>query len=471
MSLTRLEIVEALPGEYGQPIVVLPWWRELLAAVDDPVRKLLLLMLTRQNGKTQCMFSLGVSECLTVENALVLAVSAAGHQLESVFERKVRRPLTTLLQRWGAPDLVSFTKRGFTVPSMGSAFELANPNEYTIAARSPTIVIVDEARDVPDAVFTALAPSVIGAGGKLILGSSAGLPRGFFYELVMQAEREPSPDVWLYRGGAENLNPYADQRMLGFLRKQIAIVSPAAAERELGNQFAEGGDELIPAALIERAIDDGLGELPSSGRAAFAFYDLSRRRDLTSRTVVTVGPATRPEAADHLSVVSLRIWDPKASASGEVDFASVREDLLVLPRRFPHLQRVLVDAGAESSSLLPWAKTVPSLALKVEPFVASVSSNMEMWSALVARLNAGTVSIPRHERLLQELRNLKREEFAFGSKFRVVDSSRKFHRDVSLTVAGAVFAAVTQEPDPGPTAAVIMPRVGNNPNWRARHFS
>jgi hypothetical protein len=49
--------------------------------------------------------------------------------------------------------------------------------------------------------------------------------------------------------------------------------------------------------------------------------------------------------------------------------------------------------------------------------------------------------MPRHERLLAELRGLKQESFAFGGKWRIIDSSRKYHRDVSLALAGACHAA------------------------------
>jgi hypothetical protein len=140
-------------------------------------------------------------------------------------------------------------------------------------------------------------------------------------------------------------------------------------------------------------------------------------------------------------VVSIRTWNPRESPSGEVDFDDVRRDLADLPHRFPGLTRVLVDAAAESSSVLPWARQHPRLSLLVEPFTATADSNMQIWSALVARLNARTIVLPRHERLLSELRGLRAESFAFGSRFRVVDSSRRFHRDVSFALALAVFAA------------------------------
>src|SRR5215831_1308877 len=90
---------------------------------------------------------------------------------------------------------------------------------------------------------------------------------------------------------------------------------------------------------------------------AFAGIDLSRKHDLTSRVVVTREAPRRPEATDHLVVRSIRTWDPKTSPTGEVDFAEVREDLASLPYRFPQLERVLVDEGAEAGSLLPFART------------------------------------------------------------------------------------------------------------------
>jgi hypothetical protein len=35
-TLSRLQVVEQLPGEFGQEIVLLQWLREFIAALDDP---------------------------------------------------------------------------------------------------------------------------------------------------------------------------------------------------------------------------------------------------------------------------------------------------------------------------------------------------------------------------------------------------------------------------------------------------
>lgn len=443
-TLSRMQIVEALPGEYGQRVTVLPWWCELLAAMDNPTIVLLLLLLTRQTGKSQAMLHTGVSELFCRRGAYVQHVAASERQAMSVFERKLRGPLTAFLKSQRIPSsAVRFTQRGVEVPSLGSAYEILPSSEATTAGRTPTLSIFDEAKDIPDSVFTAIVPSVIGAGGKLLVGSSAGRPRGWFYELLKQP---PSPEVWRYES-AENDNPHASHRVRDFLQRVVGQIFPAAMQRELGNRFTEDSDELIPGALVDSAIDDTLGEMPGHDGEAFAFLDIGVRRDLTTRVLVVRVPARQPEASDHLVVASIRVWDPKQQRGGEVPLSEVRDDLASLPKRFPNLRRVLVDTGAEAADLLQWAQAQPLLALRVEGFVATVGSNMDIWSSLLARLHARTVSLPRHERLLAELKNLRREEFSFGSKWRVVDASRKLHRDVSLALAGACFAATVVKRD------------------------
>jgi len=436
-SMTRDDILAHLKNETGEALVVQPWWRECWAKLDDPAIVQVVPWRVRQDGKSTFLAVTAVLALLLVTGAYVVFIAAAEPQAQAIFARKIRRPLERLLRALGvSPRELIVTKRSIEYPELGSKIEVIATDERTVPGRSVSLLIIDEARDIPDEVYTALAPAVIGGRGKLLIGSTAGRPAGFFYELV----RTPLPETFVCHS-AVNTNPYADRGVVGFLKKQLALISPAAARRELGNEFTEDGDSFLPTALIEAAIDDDLGEHAGSERPTFAFYDLSRKRDLTSRVVVIREPGRRPEAYDHLVVASLRVWDPKASATGQVDFAEVREDLAALAERFPQLGKVFVDEGAEGGSLLPWAKAQPRLALRVDGFVATPVSNMDLWGALVARLHARTLSMPRHERLLAELRGLRQESFAFGGKWRIIDSSRKYHRDVSLALAGACHAA------------------------------
>ncbi len=435
-ALTRADVFTRLTNERGKPLRMLRWWHDALVALDKPDVREILLWLVRQAGKSQFLAAVGASELLTVRDSYTIFVAASAEQAQAIFARKLRKPLERLAREMGMAGALNFTQRGIAVPELGSALEVIATNESTVPGRTVTKLIIDEARYINDETYAVLAPSCIGAGGQMLIASTAGPPRGFFYELT----QNPTPETFLYRGDV-NENPEADAAVVGFVQRRLALISPAAARRELGNEFADDGAELIPAGLIDAAIDDRLGELPASSLPAFAFLDLSRKADLTSLVVVVVGPPQRPEAGDHVICASVMTWNPKENPTGETDFAAVRDALSRLPVRFPALRKILVDEGAEAGTVLPYAKSHARLSLLVEGFTGSVASNQQLWSALVARLNAQTLSLPRHERLLNELRGLRREEFAFGSKWRVVDSSRRFHRDVSLALAGAVLAA------------------------------
>lgn len=432
----RLNVIQHLTNEAGYPLEVLPWWREALTALDDPNIRELILLLLRQDGKSTLCGALANTELLCVANSYTVLVAASERQQQVIFDRKVRKPLERLLRALGKQVSARFTRNGVEFPDRNSALEVVASTEDTTPGRTVSLLIIDEARFVRDEVYTALAPSVLATGGKVVVASTAGPPRGFLYQL----RTHPTPETWLYES-TEHTNPFANKGVLDFLRNRLALVNPSAARRELHGEFTDDGDELIASGLIDAAVDDTLGELPTHRGEAYAFLDLSRKRDLTSLVVVVSAPPQRPDATDHLLMASVQTWDPRQSATGEVDFEEVRDALGRLPYRFPNLRRLLVDEGAEAGAILPWARTHPLLALRVEGFVGSVSANQDIWSALLARLNGRTLSLPRHDRLIAELRGLRREAFALGSRWRVVDSSRKLHRDVSLALAGAVWAA------------------------------
>lgn len=433
----RLNLVRKIPNEFGEPMVLTPLIRDTFTAFADPAIWLLLLALSRQSGKSTLAQLLAISELLCVPHSHVLMVAAAERQARAIFERKLKGPLERALSASLRKELgATFTKNGVEMRHFGSTLEVLPANEATTTGRSVSLLLIDEARDVPDAVFTALAPSILAANGRMVICSSAGAPRGFFYRLLqLQDER-----IWKHVS-AVNANPRADQSLIGQMRNWLRLVDPTAASRELDNVFADVEEALVPARLIDASVDPELGELPTSDLSAWAFVDLSRRRDKTTVAVVVRDEPRRPEASDHLVLASLRVWNPADEPTGETPFEEVREHLRQLRDRFPNLEKILVDEGAEGGSVLPFCRADSRLSLLVEGFIGSVASNQRLWGALIARLNARTLSIPDDASLLGELRSLKRQEFAFGSGFRVTDSSRRWHRDVSLALAGACMAA------------------------------
>jgi hypothetical protein len=203
VTLTRAEVLSKLTNETGRPIVQLSWWARAWAAFDDPSVLQLLLLVVRQAGKSTFAAAVALVVLLTVEGSYIVFIAASEPQAQSIFARKFRRVLERLLRALGVDRReVLITKRSIEVPALGSKLEVLATNESTVPGRSVSLLILDEARDIPDDVYTALAPAVIGAGGKILVTSTAGHPKGFLYELV----RTPQPETWIYRS-TENENP------------------------------------------------------------------------------------------------------------------------------------------------------------------------------------------------------------------------------------------------------------------------
>ena len=255
-TLTRRAVWGLLRNERGRALQPVSWTGQFLDALDDPEVQLLLLWAKRQVGKTTHEIAGVASELFTRPGSYTVYVAAAERQAEAIFIRKLRRPLEKLAQELGIVDSLRITQRGIEIPDMGSAFEFMATNEVTAPGRSIDKLFIDEARDVSDAVFEVMAPSIIGSGGQIILGSTAGVPKGFFYELV---SHPPAGSLLIHP--AENENPEASRAVVGFLTRLFGLF-PTAARRELENEFTDDGEALISAALIEAAIDDDLTEAP-----------------------------------------------------------------------------------------------------------------------------------------------------------------------------------------------------------------
>jgi hypothetical protein len=259
-GLSRLDLAAKLTGDFGQPLEMLPWWREALTRLDDPDCHALVLNVPRQAGKTQLLAVMAVSELVLVPGSFVIFISASEAQAQSIFARKIRRLLERLLATLGLDrKRMSLTKRGVELLDLGSALEVIPTSEVSAPGRSPSLVLFDECRDIPDVVFETLIPSAIGAGATLVFASTAGRPAGFFYSLVTT----PPDGAWVHRSAA-NDNPRAHRGMVGFLRKTFGYLSPAAAARELRNEFADDGDSFPRARSLTRPWTIGSARCPSA---------------------------------------------------------------------------------------------------------------------------------------------------------------------------------------------------------------
>jgi Terminase large subunit, T4likevirus-type, N-terminal len=434
--MTRTELLAVLPSETGESLAPLSWWPRAEQALDDAQCRIVVISAPRQSGKSSFLAREAVHRLLTPDS-YCLFICASEQQSHAVFNRKFRRPVERMLKTLAVSKRsVVVTRKSIDFLDLNSRLEVPPSSEFSSPGRSIDLLCLDEGRDIDDGIFATLLPSVLASrGAKVLVASTAGRPSGWFYQLVTQP---PEGCVVIE---AINENPRADEKVIGTIRRVLGRIAPAFAERELSNRFVEDEvSHLLPPALILDAVDARLGELPTSEKPAYAALDLARKVDLAS-LVVVVREAGRGENRDHLTVASIQTWDPKSSLTGEVDFSEIRAALGRLPARFPHLGKLLVDQGAESAAVMPFLRAHPGLTLATEGIVGSVDLNMKLWGALAGRIHERSLSIPAHQRLLDELHNLRTESFSLGSRYRVIDSSRKYHRDLSWSLAAACYAA------------------------------
>lgn len=418
--------VEAeLVNEFGRPVRVLPWWRTVAAGLRD--RLVVAVKTIRQQGKSLLAGALANYVLFHLRDAYVLLVAASEAQAKAIADQKFKRPILAnpRLRR----DARVLENR-IEVPALGNVLEIVPASEATSPGRSVNLLIIDEGREIADDLYVRLKPSTLACEGRTLITSTPGPPRGFFYEIVTG----PGPETFVYDAGAQVINPFTSERHMREAAG-MAHLFPGLHAREYRGEFADLGDEFLTRDRLDRVVDPSLENRSGGTAPAFGFLDLSRRRDLTS--LVVLERVRQPE--DLLVVVRVDVLDPRRFAGGEIDFAVVRALLTEVAGGF-NLRALGIDDRAEAGELIHWTRRQPWGGV-VKPVAATAESNMRSWGALAERIANGTIRIPRHRRLVDELLSLRVEDLAGGRAWRVVDSRKRLHRDVSMALAGAVLIA------------------------------
>jgi hypothetical protein len=152
-----------------------PWQADLLRSDHDRV----LMLASRQSGKSQTAAALALHTALLEPPALVLLLSPALRQSGELFRDKV-------LPLWKALGRPSRER-----PPTQLSLELANGSriislpgeEGTIRGFSGVkMLVIDEAARVPDSLYHAVRPMLAVSHGRLVALSLAYAKQGWFYE-------------------------------------------------------------------------------------------------------------------------------------------------------------------------------------------------------------------------------------------------------------------------------------------------
>jgi hypothetical protein len=223
-------------------------WQQQLMASSSPR---ILMSCSRQSGKSTMAALSALHRALHYPGSLVLCLAPSERQSKELFGK-----ITAFHRRLGMPPPASDRKLGMHLPN-GSRIEALPGTEKTIRGFSGvSLLILDEAARVDDALYYSVRPMLAVSGGSLMMLSSPYGKRGVFFE------------EWTEGEGWERYEVPASQcpRISeGFLEAERSSMPEWWYAQEYLCEFRETEDQLFTAEMISSARDDELPELTFEG--------------------------------------------------------------------------------------------------------------------------------------------------------------------------------------------------------------
>jgi hypothetical protein len=209
-----------------------------------------ILLCSRQAGKSTVTSLLALHQAIYTPNSLVLLLAPALRQSQELF-RKLRAAQAALLP---LPVEVEEESALRTEYANGSRIICLPGKEATIRGFSGvSLLVVDEASRVPDALYASIRPMLAVSGGRIVLLSTPFGKRGFFSQ------------EW-HEGGKDwhraKITAYDCPRIpKDWLDTERRAIGSWWFRQEYLCEFLDSIDQVFATEDIERAIDDSIKPL------------------------------------------------------------------------------------------------------------------------------------------------------------------------------------------------------------------
>lgn len=432
-ELTAAALVDRalLAGDHGRPLIRSPLLNDILAW-DASDSHLGAFVVHRRAGKSTGAAVLAARNLLARPGSLTVWVSGTEGVSGDILEQKLRRPLSNCEPLRGL-DLQLNRGGELRNDLIGSSIKILPHSEAAAVGRSVDLLIVDEPRDVADEVFEKLRPSA--ACGKTLVIGNPGPPDGWFYALTQDVQ----PGCWV-RSYSGIQNPTLPPGFVEAERRRLYARGEwgrlVFAREWLGEWVRIEENPLMLPELVE-ACERPAGHAdlaPSPGEELFFLAaDLSLVADLTSIICLAVNPsrADRP-----YRVCETIVLDPKSFPSRTIPLEHVQKMISAMAGRYGPL-RISIDRY-QGEQLCQALQREGLPIVSIQP---TAELNFRAFSRLRDAIHQRRILWPRDERLRNELLNLALTETPSG--FKVIDSRKRFHRDVSFSLALALDSAIT----------------------------
>ncbi len=351
---------------------------QLAMALCCLASKRALCLAGRQSGKDYTQAALALWEAVTVPNARIVLVSAAQRQSDELakallgFVSRHEKLYDSVLR--SSREVVEFTN--------GSQVH-ALPASGLIRGLTVTRVLVNEAREILDeeATFTAVEPMLLTTDGGLAI---------FTTPLGRQGR------IWAAFNAGHVLKTQIPSRVSRYakpdhLERYRLEMSAATFACEYEAEFLDVADSYFSVESIARCTREYDLRLAAEAAETYALgIDWARTRDTSAMVVVG------RDEEDHLHVRAIRSF-----------LGTPMPDQVAFVR---HLHSVFrfrrIVSEYAGLGIGPTDQLKRDLGRMVEAFKPSVERKALAYDALKTRLERGTVVLPRHPKLLQELRSL-----------------------------------------------------------------
>jgi hypothetical protein len=202
--------------------------------------KRLLLLASRQSGKSTCTALIALHEALFRPGSLVLLIARAERQ-----SLELLRKVVAAYDRLGRPvQAVRELQSSLELGNGSRIIALPGENAATVRCYSGvTLAIVDEAAQALDAIFVAILPMLGTTDGRLLCLSTPFGKRGWFFEQWTGAD--PAWERIISRAvDCPRISPE-------FLAEERSMLGPAMFAQEHQCEFVEAEGQVFSAESIE----------------------------------------------------------------------------------------------------------------------------------------------------------------------------------------------------------------------------
>jgi len=228
-----------------------PWQHQVLCSQAPGI----LLNCSRQSGKSTVATYLALWEVLCVPDSLTLILSPSERQSKRLF-RKVMRGFNRL----GRPVTPEIENKLELELANGSQLYALPASEGTIRGfDAVSLLLIDEAGDVPDDLYRAVRPMLAVSGGRIVaMGTPKGKRGWWWREWSGQTEEddpEGSPEGdWERVEVDATMCPRIPPAFLAKERRSLGVFF----EQEYMCRFLDAENQIFPTEVVEAAVAGGL---------------------------------------------------------------------------------------------------------------------------------------------------------------------------------------------------------------------